>query len=362
MSIALGTIIIFIIVLPGIVFKINYFTTDFAKRDKSKSFANDLIWAIIPSFLFHTIGLTLAYEIAGFKIDYMAFGHLITGTISPELLNKILNDFHANILPILTYNIWINLSAIFIGNMLRNIVRAFSLDIRWKLFRFNNKWCYLLTGESMQFHENYGDYKIKYSIDGLVADILVDREDKSLIYTGELLNFYTNRKGDLETLVLSGTYVKEFDTIAKRTQYKEIPDTEFIIPYKNVCNLNLRFYSLSIPNEEENINFYRKYLKYIDNLNYSIKIMIHLFWSLLFSKIALLISERFCTFRFFTILIILIPVICLLILKVLKNLYEQKANQIIAMIAPDVKDLNFDLIDLDSIKIETIEDKNNDMD
>ena len=342
MSFAFGTIVLFLIVSPGLLFKINYNTTEYSKKVSNRSVLDELILAIIPSIFLHIFGLWLAKEITGYTILYNDFGKILIGIKNENTIDLIINNFQKNITPIAIYCIWINLMAIFIGHTLRIFIRFAGFDIKYRILRFTNKWTYLLKGDSLQFPQHYDTLNIKYLIDFIMVDAIVWKEDETIIYTGILNDFYTNRDGELETIVIDT--IKEIDSKQSQrnnqqlklfgsdeVQNEKIQDgdviegTQFVIPYSEIKSLNLKYYTITSPDYKENVQFSRNLYKIADNLNYFY--LISIFLSIMF-----LISGISCVFIDNTHIIqslICLAAIGLIVLglKILRDYYYRLFNK-----------------------------------
>ena len=182
MSLVFSTVLIFLIFSPGIVFRVNYYRSDFSKRNANISLIDDVLWSSIPAILFHVFGLFIAYKITGYTVNFEFIGNLIIVPNNQTPINEIFTNISQNIKPIVLYTIWINLIAIPIGNLSREFIRYRSFDIKHRAFRFPNKWYYLLKGEALQFPHLLNNLKIKYLLAYVNVDVLVKENGSEVTY------------------------------------------------------------------------------------------------------------------------------------------------------------------------------------
>lgn len=170
-----------------------------------------------------------------------------------------------------------------LGRMAKSIVRSMACDIRWKLFRFRNKWHYILKGEIIKFPENKLEKGID-SVDSTIIDALVVVNNQSYIYTGLLSDYHLTDVGSgLEHLELLKVYRKE---LSGQTDDSVVPTDTFILPYCNVVNLNLHYIEDIDRRAERERNRQKSYKQLIANA--------FIFWMICFIPV-------FIPFRFISI-------------------------------------------------------------
>lgn len=57
MNIAFTSILLFIILAPGFLFRISYNSSKLSVKDPNRNLVNDLTWSILPSIILHTISI-----------------------------------------------------------------------------------------------------------------------------------------------------------------------------------------------------------------------------------------------------------------------------------------------------------------
>lgn len=159
MNIALGTLFLFLLVVPGIAYRYTlYFGPRTKKRTRLSAF-DDFISAIIPGLTAQLIGALLvgfAHYLGWTKyyIDFLSLGQLMFGTG-----DKVANEFSeikANLGVIFAYNTSLIFLSALIGYGVRRIIHELHFDHRYSFLRFNNEWYYILKGETVFFYPTEG--------------------------------------------------------------------------------------------------------------------------------------------------------------------------------------------------------------
>lgn len=242
MNIALGTVILFIIVVPGIIMRRFYFTEEFSRKYIRNSIIDEMVFAIVPAFIIHFIAIVFIHQCTPYYIDFDTLAILLTNTGTTQDIIRCFRTIRDNITAITFYNVLLWNSAAFTGFLARIIVRKNKLDRKYQFLKYSNDWHYLLTGEFADFPKISGDSE---RIDLIYIDALVRADGKNVLYTGILVDYKLAAAGILDFLIL-----KE----AKRGYPSEkspgvinsiaIPGDYFILLYNQVLNLNLTYYQL----------------------------------------------------------------------------------------------------------------------
>jgi hypothetical protein len=244
MNIAFATAIIFILLIPGILFRRFYFSGEFSKQF-FKSTAFELFASTsIPSILLHVIWIAGVSRFTSVSVDISTIFTLLSGQSEKNEIFKCFKEIEEDYPKIVAYNLSIWLSAIVLGLILKFLVRKLKLDRNYSLFRYNNEWHYFLTGEILDFPKvpgKYKDIKLRY------LNILVSTEEGEIIYTGLLAHYFLSKDGGLESIYLSKAkrrYLK--DEGESRKSYYEMPGEFLFIPFENILNINITYYNFEI--------------------------------------------------------------------------------------------------------------------
>ena len=251
MNLALGSIILFLVLLPGIIFRSSYLSSSFSRKVIDKKPIDDIFFAILPAILFHLIWIfcinTSNRSICGVRIDVDFLLKLSTNSANESYYP--ISNF---VLEILLYNVSLIIVAFLLGHLSRKIVRHLKWDRTTNLFRFTNKWHYIFTGEILDF-PNIPDESNE--VDHIHLDILSDINGQMIIYSGEYLNHSLGKDGDLENIILRYPSKKRFNN--KEDEFIEIPSKFFLIPYSTIKNLNVRYFAIEEATEAQ-VNEYEK--------------------------------------------------------------------------------------------------------
>ena len=262
MDIAFSTIIIIILVIPGITFRRFYLTEPFSIKYIHRKLSDELIWAIVPSSLLHSIAIIVIESFTNFYFDFILLLKLITCELSKNELISI----HENIGNILFYNISLWVISGLAGYYLKNLVRRNDWDLIYPILRFPNKWHYYFSGE----YEAISAYEQQKSSpsssnkkihknqlpDFIFIDALVNIENRGdAIYMGLLYDYELGPDGSLSHIILQFTerrYIQDDfmdnddlnNPSNNKNPYYKIPGKYVLIPFERIKNLNFRYYNL----------------------------------------------------------------------------------------------------------------------
>jgi len=252
MSFAISTVLLFIIVAPGLVARFCYFTFPFANKVRSIDFITEVFWSVIPGFIIQFLGVGLVERFSSFRVSFPIIGALLMGTRdgNDQQMGSIMDNIHHSLFPILLYNLFILAAAAVTGFGLKWVVRRWGWDKRWEFFRFNNKWFYILSGEIIDI-ENSGHGSENISLTGL--DLLCRVGNENIIYVGSLASYYLTRSGDLDAILIRYPFRRKLENdkpddtgnaAGDNARYYQIPSDYLYIPAKDIINLNIRYYDL----------------------------------------------------------------------------------------------------------------------
>lgn len=243
MNIALFSILFFVFLIPGILFRRFYFTAEFSKEYFKSSYFELLLSTFLPATLFHLLGGTIIYVFFGYEFDYSLFIELTEKKVSAiSLIQK------SSIFKAIIYNLVICVLASILGYRLKQLIRKYKLDRKYKLLRYKNEWHYLVTGEILDFPNVPGEAS---TVDFVWVDLLVQTTEGTIIYTGVLSDYVLSKENGLDRIYL-GEVVRRYlsdDGNKKRKEYA-MPGNFMVFPFGNVINMNLTYYQI----EDDDIN------------------------------------------------------------------------------------------------------------
>ena len=110
MSFAISTVLLFIIVAPGLVARFCYFTFPFANKVRSIDFITEVFWSVIPGFIIQFLGVALVERFSSFRVSFPIIGALLMGTRdgNDQQMGSIMDNIHHSLFPILLYNLWVS--------------------------------------------------------------------------------------------------------------------------------------------------------------------------------------------------------------------------------------------------------------
>jgi hypothetical protein len=197
MNIAISSVIMVMIILPGLLFFRGYYSNEFSSKYFKASISKLIPSILIPAFLFHTL-LFLLTKFPFVKctpnIEYV--GILLTSKDTSEL-KIVFNNISQFGTSVFYYFSLIYLLASVTGYFSWFTIRKTKLDRKIPVLRYPNRWYYILTGEIFDFPQkdknndkfkNSKDIKIRY------VDVLVQIGDNSIIYSGILHNFILSKE------------------------------------------------------------------------------------------------------------------------------------------------------------------------
>jgi len=251
MNIALGTLLLFLLVVPGIAFRKGYIHGNLTKKISKSSAFDEFIWAIIPGVL---IQLLAAYTVNrnnwGYKIDFSSLGTILLGNVNASNEYRKIGE---NLGAILSYNLILIGGAGIFGYLLRCIIRLANLDHLCTFFRFNNEWFYLLKGEFIFFYRHAEApkrvlrlvwYLIRFPFQknrpaSCTVNAVVKTDAGTYIYTGIIHSFYLTKEGGLESIVLENAIRRKFFEIHPPDDFYEIPTNIVILKHSEIITMSV---------------------------------------------------------------------------------------------------------------------------
>jgi len=247
MNLALSTILLFTLLLPGIFFRRFYYAEEFSKEYFKETFLEVFLSALIPSIFFQVTWYFITGWL-GFTVDLVWLGDLVSSTPNAESFRHI--QEHATSIVIYNGTMWV--AAVLAGYLFRQVVRVRKWDRKYKHFRFQNAWHYILKGEVFDFERATIDLErdTVENIEVVFVDAVVSTSDGSIIYDGILVDYELSPDGGLETISLKEVnrrYLKNdphLDQVVNPNRRYHVPGHMLILKYSEVVNLNFTYYRL----------------------------------------------------------------------------------------------------------------------
>lgn len=242
MNLAFNSIIIILLILPGFIFSLALY------NNPNEPFyyiplTYRTIISLFVSIVFLLIWTPLFLIISHCKINYSSLLELIGGKDIDHLLQTITAT---DLVCFSLYIISIYIVACLIGFLFNFIVKKF------KLLRLESPWYYLLNGD---------DWKIGEP-DLIIITAAVELAGKGYLYNGYLENYYLDKNGELDRLILTDTRRRNIEkdhvpmhhgeektrqSVADR--FYPIDGHNFLLKYSNIKSLNIQFLKIDQVNE-----------------------------------------------------------------------------------------------------------------
>jgi hypothetical protein len=251
MSLAIGFLIVFLLAVPGIIFRVTYLSSPYSKRNINTTTLEEIYSSLIPAFIFHSLSVTVLAAL-GYQINYQFIFNLLIGSNTAKDINK-LNEYLSPFLVYMSINMLLNFLCALV---LRKIVLRYNLYKKYPPLSIYNKWYDILKPKK-------GDVSVW-------LDVVLESRNDMLIYRGFLTDFWLDKDGGIKELhmedvrrrVLSqdekneiapaavpinqagGTTAVDPDAAEEIDErYYYIPGERFIIKYQDVRNMNITYYA-----------------------------------------------------------------------------------------------------------------------
>ena len=257
MNFALATLTLLVILYPGFLFRRFYFTEEFSREYFKQSIPDLIFSSIVPAFIIHIIGYFLFIK-GRTQIDVLTIGTLLSGTSDADKVTRAFKAVYEESPFIIKYFAGVSFVGVAAGLLTKLIVRKLKLDRKIKLFRFQNEWHYIFSGEILDFPKVPGKAE---DIDCSYVDALVKTDEGTVIYTGLLADYILTKEGGIDRIYLTDVkrrFLKDDIKAAnaatehKQTEddhrYYYLPGQFFIIPYNQVINIHITYYKITDTN------------------------------------------------------------------------------------------------------------------
>ncbi|WP_179022198.1 hypothetical protein [Winogradskyella forsetii] len=242
MNIAFTSVIIFVILAPGFLFRLAYKSSKLSVNNPERNLLNDLTWAILPAFILHILFIFFLELVSKYYVNFEQLGNLIAGAKTDDKIESSFSQIKEFLYPIFFYNLAIFSFAIITGYQGRKLIRKHKWDRKYRYLRFSNKWHYIFTGECLDFPDVPDHFD---EITDKIINVLCSVNGENILYTGEYFNYYIDKDGNLEAIHLKypiRKYLKKNDT-TENSNY-EIESRYLVIPNSDIVNINFRYLSL----------------------------------------------------------------------------------------------------------------------
>ncbi|WP_175657450.1 hypothetical protein [Burkholderia ambifaria] len=249
MNVAFPAVFLFLVVLPGFIFR------QFCQRREVRTFDHTPFSALVLQALLWAAAINLVVALGvraiGYEIELGDVVRLLVG--GPTALNNLgaqLTWLNQHPIAGPAYFALTCTLALVIALLCRGAVEYFGLDrrgssvVRW--VRGDAPWYYLFSGL---------DHPDPDAIDGAIVAAVVEFKEGSYLYTGVLLDWETNESGELDRLLLQNAQRRKLDRDrpydAESGQFRDDPSRfypiagdVFVLRYDEIKTMNVTYLAL----------------------------------------------------------------------------------------------------------------------
>lgn len=261
MNIALSAVLIFILLVPPVIFFLVFSFVRDAKGGPKVTILDGILLSAVLSVFVHAIAIS-CFVHQDIRFDILL--RLVSGDLK-DISKSISNaEFENVFIGFAQYNAWIVGTMFILGFLLRKLSQQLQLFLRFPtLFRLRSHWWELFHGH---LKRDSGYETLPFDL--IFVDILMKPGSDAVIYSGYLLSFHGNGeeldrinlynvfrrpfKWDENTEIENDTH--EFGENLKAddpSTAKEIVGDVMTIAYKDILNLNIRYIAFENMSLEE---------------------------------------------------------------------------------------------------------------
>lgn len=240
MNIALTGVLAFFFLLPGLIFRRFYYTEEFSKEYFYTNYLEVFLSAFLPSLGFYFLWFCFA-SLFGFGIDWIALGYLLVGKQDDAL--HAFRNIKDNILWISIFHLTLYPSSGLLAYLSKKLIRHYKLDRTRKIFRFQNSWHYIITGEFFDFRRtNFNLQRDQVEdIEFVYVKAMLDSQQGTFLDQGTLVDYELSKTGQLEHITLKDAERKYMGASVTSSVGQII-----IIPFSDIIDLDLTYYKLVV--------------------------------------------------------------------------------------------------------------------
>jgi hypothetical protein len=248
MNLVFGSLLLFFLISPGLIFRFSYLQGTYAKLTFKVSAVEEIFWAIIPAFFLQLLAVLFLQHVLQINVRLDVIYQLITGGDAIDF-----SIIQNNIIGFLAYFLAIFGISAALGILTRSIVRKYKLDLRIKFLRLGNEWHYLFSGEFFYLTKDI----VPSNIFIIQIDVVMNSSEGDIIYSGTLEDFYLSKDNGLDRIYLRNVYRRSLKDDLDQDQpnvgylnreaderYYAMPGDLFVISYSKIINLNITYITL----------------------------------------------------------------------------------------------------------------------
>jgi len=201
MNFALSALVIFLLLIPGILFNYSYLK-GLGRRDGPiaiKHYGDYLVHSTIYALILNSVWAFGASRIRSISIDWNAVIQLLASKFSEQ---NGLPPISQHMSEITFYLLSLYAASALFGYLAHIIIRRTKLDKRFSLFRPDDLWYYMLSGEIGEFKENPFPEKFSSEDVDVLLTAVVTHGEQTFQYRGFVVDFGYDNQGDLDWVSL----------------------------------------------------------------------------------------------------------------------------------------------------------------
>lgn len=201
MNVAFSAVLLFILVLPGFLFRYTYarggrrWDNPFAVQ----ALSDEIPYSIFAAAVLHLVYASFIVHVLHIGIDLRSVFLLLIANFGKDsiALEHVVNSVVGHPYKIFFYFFILNLLSGGMGYLTHGFIRSRRWDIRYSSLRYNDEWYYLLKGEVL----NFGRVE-RTEIAAVYLSAVVEQGSHCYLYRGEVIDWSYDRSGNLQWVVL----------------------------------------------------------------------------------------------------------------------------------------------------------------
>ncbi|TAE26872.1 MAG: hypothetical protein EAZ91_17060 [Cytophagales bacterium] len=250
MNFLFATVLVLLLVSPGLAFFRAYYSDVFSIRYSRLTVTDQLFRSVVPGLTVQLIAFWCIGQFTPYYVRLDLIGFLLLGAKEDNTLRTSFDNLAVHLAPIIAYHVGLLMLGALLGWGFRRLVRRTKADRRFRALRFDNAWHYLLTGEILEMSDQKSHSTIQLKeashISYVLLDILIKLEQGNTLYSGILERYELGEAGNLDALYLTGAHRKQLLTGTgdepTEVRYYPVDGDLLVIPYAQVLNMNITYF------------------------------------------------------------------------------------------------------------------------
>lgn len=250
MNFLFTTVLVLLLVAPGLSFFRLYHAGRFSIRYSNLTITDQVFRSIVPGLLLQAtmIWVINHWRPGGYTVRLDLLGTLLLGAKDDKTVRAAFGTLQANLGATILYEAGLLALGGIAGRLSRYVVRSLKWDRRFRWFRYDNEWHYLLTGEILETNDISPIVRLQEAkhIDFVVVDALVKLENGDMLYSGFLAGYELASDGGLRTIYIHSAQRKQLSIASEEGpvtgNYYPVDGDLLTLPYAQLLNLNLSYF------------------------------------------------------------------------------------------------------------------------